>query len=219
MNRKSPLTAISVGDPAYSGRMIRHGIVVQDVRLPDDSGALVSLDRPMTKYLNYPGPHSTEPLPGPHGQQALFDVDHMPPVVESLFATEDARHLVPTALGLAARHSLSNYGELPIPSKDLSKHSAPLVEHLQQRGIVHEDEPSTARNELGFERSRPIVRGMINHFVAVRESPNTRHLAKTYEQGDIADAQSLVRGILRKNTNISSEQFGGIHPDQGKMFE
>lgn len=115
-------------------------------------GAAVAISPPHNQYLynrdliddRHPDradivtyhPHNE---PGP--QTAMFGVLHEPPKVDLLMSSFDRpKGSVSRVLGVGALESHARWGEYPVPSGDLSKHSAPMVQRLVDKGVVEKPE-------------------------------------------------------------------------------
>lgn len=89
------------------------------------------------------------------GEEApLFRSEEQAPrhQVTDLFSDKGHRHMIPMMLGVAQNRSLSATGRGAHPDADLSPHSAHLVSHLQQAGVVG-GEPPKVTNDFDFGES------------------------------------------------------------------
>lgn len=111
------------------------------VALPghEGRGAFIELDHPRTESYYYHhedgGILNSNPQ---RPQMQLFEHTYRPPTVTGIAAQEGMEHHVPALMGLAAQESLQRWGRLPEASGDLSQHSAPMVQHLVDKGIISE---------------------------------------------------------------------------------
>jgi hypothetical protein len=81
-------------------------------------------------------------------QLPLFNTQWTPPKIDSMAATADSGHRIPALLGAAALESKARYGQLPVASDSLSKHSAPIVQHLVDKGII--ESPHAVEGDEGM---------------------------------------------------------------------
>jgi hypothetical protein len=70
------------------------------------------------------------------GQKPLFITHHEPPVVDIMTATKDSTNDAMKLASYASEETRRRFGERPLASDDLSKHSLPVVNSAIKRGIV-----------------------------------------------------------------------------------
>jgi hypothetical protein len=103
----------------------------------------------------------------------------------SLMATTGEEHLIPGLIGKAAMHSERTHGRRPLPSANLSEHSAKMVQNLVDRGILRNpsyvlpgDDPSEvqATNDYGRYEGNNAVRTMARGATPENAVPANEHL-------------------------------------------
>lgn len=174
---------------------------------------LTSVSDPRTSYNRY-AVGTTEATTGPHGQLGLFGVVHSPPVVTGLYATEGGRHLVGTALGLAASQTHHRYGEYPVPDTDLSEYSSRILSRFQTHG-VSKGASTKVRNVSDFGDAEETIENARRNISALRWEGDKS--VKEFTPEEITRGGAFTRNLLRGNRNVSGAQFGGIK-GQGELF-
>jgi hypothetical protein len=92
---------------------------------------------------------SAGPLePERHGQYAMLENSHDAPKVDWMVGHNDVKHHIPMLMGVAANDALARYHEPLHASDDLSKHSAPIVDRLAERGVVAPRDKSLPLNSI-----------------------------------------------------------------------
>lgn len=125
------------------------------------SGAAASVDPPKNDYVlnsdfaspipeNRFGWDGRGSVPDDNGQRALFSAHHTPPELVTLASAGRSPRDVGAVIGAAALESKARYGEFPKPSGDLSRFSAPLVEHLANKGLIE-----APKQDHGTSRGKP----------------------------------------------------------------
>jgi hypothetical protein len=141
-------------------------------------------------------------LPGE--QQRLFKYTPPEPehfLVQTLKGTRSGRVHSMHLLGIA-KNIADDYGVPLRPSKDLSKHSLPIVKNLVKRGLVDSDElPSKPLNSLTFIPEGEIAGIETTLYDHTKLSPE-----------EVSRGKSTLRNLLRdssqnKRTDHLSEQL------------
>lgn len=139
----------------------------------------------------------------PHRHDTLFDSIPEHHSVEHAYATEGARHQIPTLLGMAARHSLERRGRLPDPSHNLSAHSAKLAQNLVDRGAVQPRDgrtQMTVANNLNRSHARSLAEGELE------EVRNTFDGSEAYADRDrVLRGRQFVRDVLKQKREKFTE--------------
>lgn len=193
--------------------------VAMHMRLPTtnytDNQTEIDLHRAMNANSgrNYQHTDVHGPVEGGYQQLGLMGATHLPPVIDSLYATSGGSHLVGTALGIAAQTAQRRFGETPIPDENLSKHSSRIVQKLIDKGALPSNISSAKQNNVekgvaSDEDARRVAGEISSHWYA-----------RTVPEHEMASARDYVRNLLRgKKTAPSEAQFGQVHPDQGTLF-
>lgn len=87
------------------------------------------------------------------GQLPLFLQHHVAAheTVDSLFAARGHQQAAMTMVGMAQNWNRQQFGRDLVPSDNVSPHSAKLVGHLKERGVVGADAEDTPSNDYGFD--------------------------------------------------------------------
>lgn len=154
----------------------------------NDHAAIHSVHLPDEHY-----PHDGQSPYEQSGQGTLFASSPRVHEVTDAYASEGARHQIPTLLGITAQRSLQQFGQIPGSSKNLSSTSARLVQNLVDRGVVKNPSGNgpTVRPINSMNRRQGAVSAAdIAHTTAADGSP--------VPAGDIHRGRQFVREILRR---------------------
>lgn len=135
------------------------------------------------------------------GQGVLFQALPERHEIDEAYSTKDARHHIPTLLGMAAQHSLQQRGRLPRASADLSVHSNQLVNKFADLGIIEspaqrgKEQPL---NSIGWEAGADSAQW---------RSQNTKYAGDEVPFERVNAGRQFVRDALRRPRKYQAEQL------------
>jgi hypothetical protein len=202
-------------DPYAKGEDRLHDYV--HVRQGDEHVRLI-LEHPSESKLVESHPKYNAEETYPHGwdgpaahQRTLWDRPRGSadkPTITGLFATPGAKNLVATAIGTAIEHSHKRFGQTPIGSRDLSVHSLPMVERLNERlksrGLEESPTPWRPSNDSVQDE---------DNAKNVKERGETAFKDKWYKpvsDKGVTSANQLIRGLYA-GRHLNKQQF---HQDE-----
>jgi hypothetical protein len=184
----------------YPDGTITHGGTVPLVGAPGYGPKTRKVDPPTAdsrEDFNY---YSREHAAGHGGQLPLFLQQHVAPreVVTDLYAGEAHRVAAMTMVGAALNFNQQQYGRQLQPSMSLSPHSAKLVSHLQEAGIVDPARHVDVMNDTGFDSEQ------------VQPTPASfwkQQSDRTLDEGEIRRGRTTIRSIIgRRRAETPSQQ-------------
>lgn len=137
-----------------------------------------------------------------HGNPVLFHASPMWPTVHQVGTTYGGGHTLPTALGAAIEDTNRRYGVDPIPSMDLSDHSARMVQKLVGTGALEKGTWDESVNSYGRGDGHDWASISV---LGAKTNPEYKELSPE----DVASAQRTARQRLfpRRQGPLSSSQF------------
>jgi hypothetical protein len=137
---------------------------------------------------------------GPGNQQALFNVFHQPPRINSLHADPSMNTEAMNLVGIAAHQSKKRYGEEPIPDSDLSEHSSRMVRHLANLGITKPPAVQLPLNGIQKDRLSSQIHPGVNSPMSDKDVSEGRDYLRT----KLKDARS-AKAKSRVESNLSQQ--------------
>lgn len=137
----------------------------------------------------------------PDGQFSLFAASPEQHEIDEAYSTKDARHHIPTLLGMAAQHSLTNRGHLPRASADLSPQSTRLVQKAVGMGLIKNPGSGTRvepKNEINWDSG--------SHSAQWR-SRDVQYDGAEVPFDRVNKSRQFVRDVLRRPRRYQAEQL------------
>lgn len=164
------------------------------------------------QHWEHPNGPSAEPrataFNGPEehpGQGTLFESHPGVHEVTDAYSSPGARHHMGTLLGMTALNSLDRRGELPAADENLSVHSAKMVQHLVDRGVINNPSRGDrvqAVNPLRRDEGGVMAQGELRHLKS--ETGGLATAGRRVERGR-QFTRDLLRSPRKKFTQIGEQ--------------
>ena len=132
------------------------------------------------------------------GQRELFWSIPGKHEVDIAFSTKDARHQVPTLLGMAGQHSLKRLGKLPGATSDLSKHSSKLVQKFTDMDVLKPKNSQMPLNSIDWESGASD---------AEWQSKEVQDFGDAVDFDRVDMGRQFARNLLRRPKRAQGEQL------------
>ena len=139
----------------------------------------------------------------PSMQGTLFKSEPGKHEIDMAMATKDARHHIPTMLGMVAQHELKTRGKIPNASQDLSPHSTRMVQKAVDMGLVKNpvqeySEDVFASNDINWTEGERAARW---------RSDDVRWYGDEVPFERVNAGRQFVRDALRRPRKYQAEQL------------
>jgi hypothetical protein len=201
-------TAVSRSDDNVDSLGQRHQKFVAILSEQGEHASEAMLNGPKYSYSYGPRQHDGSFAPPIYGD-GLFDAKSSPPEFDTLDSTIGGSGTVPTAVGAAINESRKRWGVDPVPSDDLSDDSRKLVDKLEKKGVT------TSRTQVFNSVDRESGHRWTEYTKKRFNRGDLKENAYEYSPGEVHQAQTTIRNLLRPNTNknLNVNQF-----TQGELF-
>ena len=165
-------------------------------RTGEQSGAQVTIKDPMTVYDTTEYGRKREEENTPVGQTIpMFGARHVPPVVDLLLSTPEARPHAMSLLSHAVKDTERRYGERPLASNDLSRKSARLVNKGIKSGIIKgvQGRPAGELVEMDSDRFNSVN---FNHATRQIQDIKDNYQTGDYDTGGYRGATKIDPNVM-----------------------